>query len=378
MEIEPSPYWSQIDPSVIVGDADAQKDYKVHVELIPLREALHIWAAQFSLVDQDVPVFWAMDSAVETLRQAGRRPPEKRVLAWGHPIEMSEAYPALTEPGEWVRVGTGMPEEELFRMLVIEIHPENNQTKRARRSRSDSTRRVGRHVNNIFANFRKPIGLRFNGRRGLVWIGSPRTVAGGYPTIRNRPHDEDGQPAVGLLARNDARTADYLQITPRKSKTQPTSRKVQASAASRLKKYFHWQCLSPGADCVQMILKRAIEARCKLVRKALNMRMDHCKSSLSAPRQKLLQSMQRLHFGTIENLIVRGGEPSFVPPPKVTKEIKLGIETTARPASQDGDFLLKRNVSDLFGHFDRLRDGSVVSVEVRHSLPTRLIIITEA
>jgi hypothetical protein len=37
-------------------------------------------------------------------------------------MEMFEAYPARAEPGQWIRAGTGMPEEELF-MIVIEIPP---------------------------------------------------------------------------------------------------------------------------------------------------------------------------------------------------------------------------------------------------------------
>jgi hypothetical protein len=104
--------------------------------------------------------------------------------------------------------------------------------------------------------------------------------------------------------------------------------------------------------------------------------MDRFKSSVSAPRQKLLQAMQRNPFSKIE-IAVKGGEPCFTPPPKITREIKLGIDTPARPASEEADFALRRAVTDLFEHFDRLRDSSVV-IECRHGLPARLIIAGEA
>lgn len=105
--------------------------------------------------------------------------------------------------------------------------------------------------------------------------------------------------------------------------------------------------------------------------------MDRFKTSLSAPRQQLLQIMQQLPFGIIENLVIRGKEPSLSPPPKITKEIKLGVDAPTRLAPGDADFALKRAVTDLFEHFDRLSDGSVVTIEVRHGLPARLIVAGE-
>jgi hypothetical protein len=102
--------------------------------------------------------------------------------------------------------------------------------------------------------------------------------------------------------------------------------------------------------------------------------MDRCKSTLSAPRQKLLQTMQRNPFSNVE-IIIRQGEPCFSPPPKISREIKLGIDAPVSRAP-DNDFSLKRAVTDLFEHFDRLHDGSVV-IECRHGLPARLILAGE-
>lgn len=104
--------------------------------------------------------------------------------------------------------------------------------------------------------------------------------------------------------------------------------------------------------------------------------MDHCKSTLSTPRQRLLETIQQVFFGTIENLAIEGGEPKLTPSPTIRQEIKLGPEVP-RPTPQGLDFALKDQVIDLFGHFDRLRDA-VVSVEIRHGLPHRLIVERKA
>ena len=102
--------------------------------------------------------------------------------------------------------------------------------------------------------------------------------------------------------------------------------------------------------------------------------MDQSKSSLSTCRQRLLEIMQQLHFGKIENLVVLHGDPVFSPPPTITQEIKLGPESAPRSGPNQIDFALKSHVIDLFNHMERLRDGSLVTIECRHGLPTRLIV----
>jgi hypothetical protein len=104
------------------------------------------------------------------------------------------------------------------------------------------------------------------------------------------------------------------------------------------------------------------------------MRMGQCKSTLSLPCQKLLAIIWDLYFGKIEGLTVRNGEPAFTPAPRITQEIKLGPEAAPRREPTRGDFALKSQVVDLFSHIGRLADGSTVTIEVRHSLPVRLMV----
>lgn len=87
--------------------------------------------------------------------------------------------------------------------------------------------------------------------------------------------------------------------------------------------------------------------------------------------------MQRNPFSNIDT-VVSGGDPCFDPPPKITREIKLGIDAPARPTAEEADFELKRAVVDLFDNFDCLPDGTAVTIEVRHGLPARLILAGEA
>ncbi len=98
------------------------------------------------------------------------------------------------------------------------------------------------------------------------------------------------------------------------------------------------------------------------------------KASLSAPRRRLLEIMQRLNFGRIEDLEIRGGDPVFSPAPRLVQDIKLGGENGPRPELANTDFVLKSQVAEFFDHLSRLGDGSVESIEVKHGLPFKLVI----
>ncbi len=98
------------------------------------------------------------------------------------------------------------------------------------------------------------------------------------------------------------------------------------------------------------------------------------KSALSAERRRLLETMQRLNFGRIENMAVCAGEPVFDPPPRITQDIKIGGENGPRPELTRDDFTLKSQFAELFDHLSRLGEGSVAMIEVKHGLPFRLVI----
>ncbi len=96
------------------------------------------------------------------------------------------------------------------------------------------------------------------------------------------------------------------------------------------------------------------------------------KLSLSPEKRWTVEIIQQLGFGQIEQFSIRNGKPCFDPLPRVVEEVRLASDSERRPAANDADMTLKQEFENLFDHLKRLRTGVVV-IEVRHSLPFRLI-----
>jgi hypothetical protein len=110
----------------------------------------------------------------------------------------------------------------------------------------------------------------------------------------------------------------------------------------------------------------------------IDMKNGLAKAALPEPRQRLLELMQTINFGRIEDLAVRGGNPVFDPPPRVVREIKIGGDNGPRAERDAANFLLKDQVVELLHHLDHLRDGTVAVLEVKHGLPFRLLVAETA
>jgi hypothetical protein len=95
------------------------------------------------------------------------------------------------------------------------------------------------------------------------------------------------------------------------------------------------------------------------------------KSHLSPARRRLVEQMQNLNFGRIENLVICDGEPVFAPAPTVVREHKFGADNGPRHELDSQDFLLKAQVLELFLLFDELVDGTISLIEVKNGLPFR-------
>ncbi|MBM3813924.1 MAG: hypothetical protein FJW20_20030 [Acidimicrobiia bacterium] len=94
------------------------------------------------------------------------------------------------------------------------------------------------------------------------------------------------------------------------------------------------------------------------------------KAELSAPRRQLLETMQRILFGRIEGLVVSNGEPVLTPKPRIVRDINLGTDSVQVPELDD--YRLKRQVVELLAQLERIGDGVVKCLEIRHGLPFRL------
>jgi len=94
------------------------------------------------------------------------------------------------------------------------------------------------------------------------------------------------------------------------------------------------------------------------------------KSHLSPPRRRLVEAMQRLNFGRLENLTVADGEPMLDDSTvTIVREVKFAGDNSPRPEAGKPDFAIKAQVRDLFDQFDRLRDFTALSLTVKHGLP---------
>jgi hypothetical protein len=97
------------------------------------------------------------------------------------------------------------------------------------------------------------------------------------------------------------------------------------------------------------------------------------KSSLSTPEKWLLETMQKMNFGRIEGLAIRGGQPVFSPGPRIVKDVKLGAtDNGVRAEINSADFALKREHIELFETLRMIGDGIIECIEVKAGLPFRL------
>ena len=98
------------------------------------------------------------------------------------------------------------------------------------------------------------------------------------------------------------------------------------------------------------------------------------KGALSKPRQALIEQMQEILFGRIEQLEIRDGEPVLDPPARVLKEIVFGKSNGPHPALAKSDFALKEQVVELFRFFDRERTLTIEALVIQHGLPVRMTV----
>lgn len=98
------------------------------------------------------------------------------------------------------------------------------------------------------------------------------------------------------------------------------------------------------------------------------------KSDLSHNGIKLVELMQNINFGRIENLLIEECQPVLNAQARVIREYKFPGENGPRPESHCDDFALKTQVIELFRTFDELRNCTIEVLEVKHGLPFRMAV----
>jgi hypothetical protein len=97
------------------------------------------------------------------------------------------------------------------------------------------------------------------------------------------------------------------------------------------------------------------------------------KATLHLAQRRTVEIIERLGFGVIQGLHIRKGQPCDDPAPKIVQSIKLDSAPERQLDCSCTDLTLAREFESLFDYLSRLGDGTV-DVEVRHSLPARLVL----
>lgn len=97
--------------------------------------------------------------------------------------------------------------------------------------------------------------------------------------------------------------------------------------------------------------------------------MQVLKSNLSPDHQKLLELMQNINFGRIENILVEDGRPVITTDTRVEREIRLGGVIGSRPELESKNFALKQAQVEMFNLIAQMDEGCISRIEVKHGLP---------
>ena len=110
----------------------------------------------------------------------------------------------------------------------------------------------------------------------------------------------------------------------------------------------------------------------------VRVRRPATKASLSPSRRRLVELMQDVGFGRIEQLHLRNGEPVFDPPPRVVRDVKIGKRNGPHATRGRLDFVLKDAVVELLDLFDEASSTTVARIVVQNGLPCRVELVQAA
>ena len=100
---------------------------------------------------------------------------------------------------------------------------------------------------------------------------------------------------------------------------------------------------------------------------------DMVLSDLPETAQWLVREMQRINFGRLEGLRVRGGLPVSDPKPRVFREVRLGANAPTRSPDAATNFHLTPKVTELMENLCSLGDA-VLTILIKDGLPFHLVI----
>jgi hypothetical protein len=93
------------------------------------------------------------------------------------------------------------------------------------------------------------------------------------------------------------------------------------------------------------------------------------RSDLLEPERKLVELMEDIKFGRIERLQFRDGRPMLQPPPRIIVAVKMTGEDSRADAELRTGSCLKQSLIELFALMQRIGDGELFLIEIRHGFP---------
>jgi len=98
------------------------------------------------------------------------------------------------------------------------------------------------------------------------------------------------------------------------------------------------------------------------------------KGTLSPEKQRLIKLCQKTNNGEISGLQVQNGEPVLDPLPTILRTCKFGGENGPHVKYGKKDFVLKRNLVEMFEVFKREGSFVVEKLVLRGGLPLWMVI----
>jgi hypothetical protein len=93
---------------------------------------------------------------------------------------------------------------------------------------------------------------------------------------------------------------------------------------------------------------------------------------LCPSERRFLESIRELRFGYYECLRIVRGELVLDPWPKTIQVVKFSAENSATCGTLEGEFLLKRQISDFVEYVRGIEAGEIRRLEIRHGLPVTM------
>ena len=97
---------------------------------------------------------------------------------------------------------------------------------------------------------------------------------------------------------------------------------------------------------------------------------------LCESERRLFAVCQQIRFGSLFGLLVSDGKPSFNPPPKMRRSLRLN-EKSVTPKPNPSGFALKDKHRLLLHVIREMRHGTIARIDVRNGLPEEVCIESE-